>query len=531
MKDLLNFRKPGQYIGHEWNVVEKKVTQDMAKVCVCFPEGYDLGMSTLGLRILYGLFNQDPAILCDRSFLPQDDYQGYLREHSARHCSVQCAIPLSDFDLLGFTLNYELNYVHFLKMLALSGIPLRADQRDKPIVGIGGCANPLVVSDFIDFCFLGEIEAAPAEFMEAVRLLPRLSKKDFLDRIAGLPGIYVPARTQQYPLSKVYTRSLDSSFYPVDWLVPYVGIVHDRAYVEVARGCPRTCAFCQARCMYYPYRERSAEQVISLVRKIYEKTGYEDISLLSLSVSDYSGIEPVLKELISSLGKYGVKISLPSLRATDVAGSLSSLVSQIKKSGLTIAVETVSESLRQKICKPIDHQALYASLENAVRAGYRHLKFYFMLGLPGETQEDVALMMDFIRQTNRFLTQRNRSIEVSINFSHFIPKPFSTLENESMHTYEALRAKTEYAYQSLKAQRNIHISVSSCSESIVEGVLSRGDARLGSILEYFLRENIPFSQQHVDFLQWEEACGKFGIDYGAYIYEKQESHGWDIFKR
>lgn len=526
---LASFRKPGRYIGREWNVCDKSVSEHTVKVCYCFPDFYELGMSTLSGRIIYGYFNQFPEFYCDRAFLPAEDYQAHLSSSRTLLSGVQSGIPLRDFDLVGFTMNYELNYVNFLKMLSLAGIPVRAEERDGPVIGIGGCANPLPLSRFIDFYFHGELEASPPEFLELLRKKRTLSRKEFLIALADIPGMYVPSISGQKKLERMPVRSLNDSFYPQEWLVPYVGIVHDRAYVEVSRGCPRQCAFCQARAMYYPYRERSPQKVIDTVRALYRKTGYEDISLLGLSVSDYSGIVPVLKEIISYLGKYGVKISLPSLRATDLAGDLSSLISQIKKSGLTIAIETVSPRLRELIRKPIDHQQLLSALEIACGAGYRRFKFYFMIGLPGETQEDLDAMIGFIRQVNDFLKRRVSAIQLNLNISHFIPKPLSALEYETMTPLAELQSRTVYLYQQLKYLKNVSISIASGTDSLVEAVLSRGDERIGDVLEYLLRSGQAFGQDQADFKLWEEAFRACGFSYEPYIYEKKSACPWEMF--
>lgn len=528
--ELTQFRKPGRYIGNEWNLPLKKVTEETVKMCWCFPDLYELGMSTLSGRIIVGLLNAHPHVYGDRVFLPDMDYQGYLRTQGNPLRSLQLGLPLSKFDIIGFTLNYELNYVNFLNMLQLSGIPLHADRREGPVVGIGGCANPLPLSEFIDFCFLGEIEASP-ELLDLCAQLKQISKTEFLCRLADVPGVFVPrsVSSQEKALERVYVRDLNASYYPSDWLVPYVSIVHDRIYIEAARGCPRKCAFCQARSLYFPYRERDPDSLIKRTLDLYKATGYEDISLLALSVSDYSGIEQVLSGLIAELGKYGVKISLPSLRATDFTGTLSSWVSKIKKSGITIAVETASSRLQEKMNKQIEQGQIFDALERASSCGYRRFKFYFMTGLPTEEYSDLEETMRFIEETNRFLKRKNPSAQLNLNFSHFIPKPFTLLENEGMDSYDSLKRKTGFIYERLKKYRNIHIAVSRTEESIVESVLSRGDAALGRVLEYVLQKQKDFSQGRADFSLWEEACRENKLDYGEYIYRKKEKHCWSRF--
>jgi len=528
--ELTQFRKPGQYLGNEWNLPFKKVTEETVKMCWGFPDLYALGTSTLSGRILFGLLNAHPHLYGDRVFLPDVDYQEYLRAKGNPLRSLQSGLPLSEFDIIGFTLNYELNYVNFLNMLQLSGIPLHADRREGPLVGIGGCANPLPLSEFIDFCFLGELEASPA-LLDLFAQVRQMSKTEFLNRLAEVPGVFVPrsASPQGKALGRVYVRDLNASYYPSDWLVPYVSIVHDRIYIEAARGCPRKCAFCQARSLYFPYRERDPDSLIKRTLDLYRTTGYEDVSLLALSVSDYSGIEQVLSGLVTGLGKYGVKISLPSLRATDFTGTLSSWVSKIKKSGITIAVETASPRLQERINKQIEQGQIFDALERASSCGYRRFKFYFMTGLPGEDDVDLEETMRFVEETNRFLKRKNPSARLNLNFSHFIPKPFAMLENETMDSYDSLKKKTGFIYERLKKYRNIHVTVSRTDESIVEGVLSRGDEALGRVLEYVLEKQRNFSQGRVDFSLWEEACRKNDLDCGKYVYRKEEKHCWDRF--
>ena len=525
---MVSFRKPGRYIGNEWNVAKKKITQDTVKVCVCFPDVYELGMSNLGMQILYGYFNLFDNVVCDRVFLPAEDYQSYLTGNNAPLRSIDYGFELASFDMIGFLLNYELNAVHMLRILQLGKIRINAQERLKPIVGIGGCANPLSVSKFIDFCFFGEVEA-DSGFSELISRIPKMAKHEFLDELSKLRGVYVPGKTKS-PVSKVFVRNLNDSFYPRRWIVPYVSIVHDRAYIEIARGCPNACAFCQARCMYFPYRERDPEKVIELAHSVYRKTGYDDFSLLALSVSDYSHIEYVVKELRDSLGRKGVKISLPSLRATDLFGKLSKIISHIKKTSLTIAVETASSRLRKRMNKDIDNARLFSSLEMAAGAGYRKFKFYFMIGLAHEEQEDIEELICFIYKVQSFIGKRSRNSMLNVNISFFIPKPYTLFENERMNALEDMIRKKRYIFDKLRRCRNIKIHIASPFESVIEGVLSRADNRLSDVLKTILSLKSNFSQGNIDFSLWEHAFKENNLEYGEYVYQEKTSHAWDIFK-
>ncbi len=534
--DWDRFQKPQHYIGNEWNAVRKS-HQDRLAVCLCFPDLYEVGMSNLGLRIIYGMLNEYDSTVCERCFMPGPDLLDYLREKKEGLVSLETKTLLSSFDVLAFNLGCELNYTNFLTMLSLSRIPLHSEQRQDIIVIGGGIANPEPIAPFVDVFYLGEFEPQAEQF---VRIMTGLKeKKERLKALAELEGFYVPSFYEvrkkkggyvcekQYsraglPLSRVYVKDLDRSYYPLAWLTPHTQIVHDRVQIEIARGCPNRCAFCQARSAYYPYREKSPEVVMDQIKKIYSLSGYEDFSLLALSASNYSRIEELIDRSIIFLKDKGAGLSLPSLRVDDIVGRLHKKLRLLKSTALTVALEAGSEELRARIKKNIDPRVLWEARDVIRSLSLRHIKLYFMFGLPEEKESDLAEIALLVRRLHRELGLR---LHVSIN--PFMPKPFTEFESAVMDREEVLRDKKEFLLRELRYPW-LRVAVSNIERSVLEAILSRGDRFLSRAIETAFRAGACFDSYGEWFRWdlWKQAFDEAEIDYRQYLYQQRQDQCW-----
>lgn len=491
MIDLLRFQRPQRYIGNEWNVI-KKDHRNKVSICLAYPDLYEIGMSNLGLRIIYGMLNANPAIVCERVFMPAEDMILFLQNSRQPLFSLETKTPLNEFDIVGFHLGYELNFTNTLKMLELGHIPVFSHERKKTLVMAGGIINPEPLVDFIDFFYLGEFETNAHEFMRALQTCT--SKSERLEAIAGLKGFYVPSfyeaffngrqyefktksRYAQFPLRRAVVRDLNQAYVPLKWLTPHTEITHDRVPVEIARGCPNRCTFCQARAVYSPYRERKSETVVGIIHDIYQNSGYENFSLLSLSASDHSQIEKIIDELVDFCKPRRIGLSLPSLRVDEITGSLYQRLKRLKKISLTVALETGSDSLRKKLNKNIDANALFDATERIRDLGTRHIKLYFMFGFPDEQDEDLYEIGNFLQ---RLKDKTRLSFNVSLNI--FIPKPFSLWEGFAMASQADITRKKNIIMQSLPPGRNIKLSFSDFKQSFVEALACRADRSFGAVI-------------------------------------------------
>lgn len=518
---LLQVRKPARYLGNEWNVVKKDFLRQEVKFAICFPDLYEVGMSNLGLRIIYGLLNAQEGITCERVFLPDLDMLEILRARKIPLFSLESKMPLVKFDFIGFCLSYELDYTNILAMLDLSGIPLLASQRnlDFPLVIAGGScvSNPEPLADFIDLFLIGEAEEALPEIIERYKKSQvtghpatthgagksQVSKEEILIELAKVEGVYVPSLYEveydssgavkkfspKYPgippkVRKRIVKNLDQAYYPVNWLVPHIQIVHDRACIELMRGCPHRCNFCQARIVYHSLRLRSAQKVLELTKKVQRLSGYEELSFLSLSTSDY----PFLNEVISSLTKefqeQAIAISLPSIRPKAYLGDLARVLAKVRKTTLTFAPEAGSLKLRSQINKDFNMEEFYAAVFASYKAGWRAIKLYFIIGLPNEDYEDLDGILEIAQEVCRLRKEAvGRQGEVRLSICLFIPKPHTPFEREAMEAQSTLRDKIIYLRKKMEClPRAISLNFHNLKSSVLEAVLSRGDRTLGSVL-------------------------------------------------
>lgn len=523
MVKLTDFQRPQRYAGNEWNVTKKdhagKVT-----IVLSFPDLYDVGMSNLGIRILYAVLNEHKNIVCERVFMPGLDLLAYLKANAIALFSLESKTALDRFDVIGFNFSYELNFTNFLHMLDAGRVPIYARERDKQIVIAGGLANPEPIADFVDVFFIGEFEESANLFIET--LLAHKDKAGRLAALAKLDGFYVPALHKNMPVKRVWVKDLDAMYFPVKWLTPYTQIVHDRIPIEVARGCPHGCTFCQARAVYYPYRERSVSRIMELIKESYENTGYENFSLLSLSTSNYSKIEELLDTATPYLSERKIGLSLPSLRVDDVIGPLYKKLSLIKKGSLTVAVEAGSDTLRAKLNKKIDTEKLFQAAANLRQLGTRHIKLYFMYGFPEESDDDLKAIGAFVERLSR-----ESRLEIHAGINIFVPKPFSMWGKTAMENEGALLRKKEIILGNIPRKHSIKVDTSNPQRSLLEGVCSRGDRNLSKAIYAAFKKGAMFDGdgQHFSWPLWQAAFEETGIDYKRYLCEANDPP-WGFIK-
>jgi radical SAM family uncharacterized protein len=573
---LLQVNKPAQYIGREWNVSQKDFSKCNIKFALCFPDLYEVGMSNLGLRIIYAVLNNIEDVCCERFFACGQDMERIIRSQNKEILSLESQKRLRDFDIIGFSLSCELNYTNVLSMLELGNLCLKASLRtvDDPLVIAGGpcTANPEPLHDFFDIFIIGEGEEIILELIDTYRKYKdkfksaKISRQDLLVIFSQLEGVYCPAlydvkydasgkldsfnpKLTAVPreIKKRFVRDLNSAYFPLDWLLPYIQIIHDRITLEIMRGCPNRCRFCQARTQYFPFRQRNLENILRLAKTSYQKTGYEEISLAGLSVSDYPYIEELILRLIEMFKKNAVSVSLPSIKPKDLVGNLSSLIAQIRKTGLTFAPEAASERLRKILAKDFDSAGFFQALEQAFLRGYRRVKLYFMIGLPFEEERDLQAILDFAgevsrlrrkvishAQADRFLARNKRmgSAQVNISVNTLIPKPHTPFQWLPMPNIETIMQKHLYLRQKMRHNKSLKLNLHSPQMAILECVLSRGDRRLSEVLLRVFQKGARFDawESHFMFARWQEAFCACGIDPNFYLQARSmdEKLPWDF---
>ncbi|NLK72382.1 MAG: TIGR03960 family B12-binding radical SAM protein [Clostridiales bacterium] len=554
---LPKVEKPARYIGGEVNSINKNTDEIKSRFVFAFPDIYEIGMSHLGLQILYFVLNLQKDIFCERVFAPAHDMENIMREKKIPLFSLESKTPLKEADVIGFTLQYELSYSNILNMLDLSDIPLLSKDRDNthPFICAGGpCAyNPEPLADIIDFFILGEGETINAEIMKK-HILWKESGKDkfeFLKEIAQMQGVYVPSlydasysddHTIQ-TLDKLYEWApdeimkniepdLDEAYYPEKFIVPYIDVVHNRAVVEIFRGCTRGCRFCQAGIIYLPVRERSMEKIQEIADNLIKNTGHEEMSLISLSSSDYSNIEPLVTSLMSKCGDENISLSLPSLRLDSFSFKVLEEIQRVKKSGLTFAPEAGTQRLRNVINKNITDDDIYNAVENAFKLGWGNIKFYFMIGLPTETYEDLDGIVDIAKIIvdifYRVRDRKSKKMNITISTSNFVPKPHTPFQWVPMDDIEALNAKQKYLSEKLKKMKHVTYNYHDTETSFLEAVLARGDRRIGRVLVEAFKQGCKFDgwREFFDFGKWMLAFQAAQID--PYLFSHRDRRYEDV---
>lgn len=559
---LSRVENPVQYIGNELNSIHKEVRENTIRFAFAFPDVYEIGMSHLGMKIIYHLLNEQEDVYCERVFAPMVDMEKELRENNMPLFALETMDPITHFDFLGFTLQYELSYSNVLNMMDMARIPLLSKDRTKehPFIMLGGpCAyNPEPLADFADIVVLGEAEEVLLEIIERYRIWKGTSgsRGDFLVSISSIEGVYIPSLYRvkydgngrisdfspvdnQFPrrITKRFIKDLDQAYYPGKVIVPYTGIVHDRIMLELFRGCTRGCRFCQAGMIYRPVREKTPETLRNLARKLVESTGYEEISLASLSTSDYTQLIPLVEQLIKEYKDKRVGLSLPSLRIDSFSVKLAEEIQKIRKTGLTFAPEAGTQRLRDVINKGVTKEDLLSSTRQAFQSGWGTIKLYFMIGLPTETYRDVEAIAELGKTVIDQYYQveperRNKKIRVTISTSSFVPKPFTPFQWEAQNTVDQLRDKQRYLKDCIR-DRRISYSWHEPETSLLEAIFARGDRRLGKVLLTAWEKGCKFDgwDEHFKFEKWMEAFKEEGLDPSFYAHRERDYNEflpWDF---
>jgi radical SAM superfamily enzyme YgiQ (UPF0313 family) len=498
--DLLQFQKPARYIGREFNLNFVPPAHGVVRVCLCFPEIYEVGMSYLGFRIVHDLFRSQPGISCERCFLPGDDMREYLYREGKPLCSIETATPLADFDVIAFCVNCEPNLVNAVMMLRLAGIPVRSAGRTGPLIIAGGMNNPQPLADMLDVIFMGEFEASCESICEILK--GHSSREARLEAFTGQPFCYIPSRQDVLP-QRAYVEDLDAYSYPRNWVVPYIGTVFDRLQVEIQRGCPNHCKYCQARMVYQPYRERSVDAIMDQVVRGYEQTGYEEISLLGLSVVDYSHIDELLAALLPYCKDRRISLGIPSIRPVLKAMDIIKALSYARKPGLTFAVETADDDLRKSIGKYINMEHVKTMIREGVTMNYRTFKFYFMTGLPGEDDVHMDAIADLLEDV-AFMVKRMKgffpSITASVNC--FMPKPYSIFANEQLIEETVYQRRIRLLLGRLARRKYIRILYSDYGQARLETMLAHGGRELLPVIESVAEKALCEQCNIMDASRW-----------------------------
>ncbi len=557
---LLAVQKPGRYSGGEVNSIVKNKGDVDVRFAFCFPDTYEIGMSHLGMKILYSQFNKREDIWCERVFAPWIDFEKVMRENNIPLFGLESRDSIAEFDFIGFTMQYEMCYTNVLNMLDLAGLPLKSCDRNalSPIVVAGGpCAcNPEPLADFIDLFFLGEGEEVDLEVIDLYKEVKKSggSKQEFLCRAAKIEGVYVPSLYDvaynedgtvksvtpsdgaPATVKKRIIKDMDSAYYPDKFVVPYIEIVHDRIVQEIFRGCIRGCRFCQAGYIYRPVREKSADTVNRQARDLCASSGYDEISMSSLSTSDYRELEPLLNKMLEWTEPNHISLALPSLRIDNFSDELLQKINHVRKSGLTFAPEAGTQRLRDVINKNITEEEILRTCRTAFAGGYTAVKLYFMLGLPTETDEDLKGIADLGQKiVNEFYALENRprgkSVTVTISVATFVPKPFTPFEFEPQITKAEMERKQQYL-RSCITTKKITLNWHDSSTSFLEGAFARGDRRMGKIIEAAYKKGCRFDgwSECFDLEKWLQAFEECGISpdfYSARKREFDEVNPWD----
>ncbi len=545
-------QKPARYTGGELGSVVKDKSKVNVRFAFCFPDLYEVGMSHLGMKILYGLKNAVDDFWCERVFAPDTDMEMLMRENHVPLFALESRDPLREFDFVGFTLQYEMCYTTILNMLDLAGIPLLATDRgdDMPLVVAGGpcTCNPEPLADFFDIFLLGEGEEMNLELMELYREHKKngYNKEKFLRAAAEIDGVYVPSLYEvtyhedgrvnaiipkegvRPTIRKRIVKDLDSMYYPDSFVVPFIDIVHDRAMTEIFRGCIRGCRFCQAGFIYRPVREKSIDTIDKQSRALCESSGYEEFSLTSLSTSDYTKLEELLTRLLDWAEDKKTNITVPSLRVDGFSEELANRLNVLRRSGLTFAPEAGTQRLRDAINKNLTEEEILETATRAFRGGWTSVKLYFMTGLPTETLEDIAGIAALGQKIVNCYYQnpdkpKGKSVNVSISASCFVPKPFTPFQWEPQDTMAELEEKQRHLVASVTTKK-ISLSWHDAKTSYLEAVLARGDRRLSqALLEAFRRGfHLDAWSEHFDFDGWMDIFKSVGLDPDFYACRRRE---------
>ena len=555
---LPSVQKPARYVGGEFGQTIKNDDEVRVHVAFCFPDTYEIGMSNVGMRILYGIMNKMDGVWCQRVFAPWGDMEEQMRKHQIPLYALESKRPVSAFDMIAFTLGYEMSYTNVLNMLDLAGIPLYAKDRNglQGIVFAGGVCtvNPEPLADFFDFFVVGEGEEITVEIVSLYdqAKTEQWTKEKFLKNVSEISGVYVPSfylhtYDSDGKLSKIVpnegvsdrvtkriVKDLDKAYYPVDTMVPSTEIVHDRTNLEVFRGCIRGCRFCQAGFCYRPVRPRNADTLYKQAVESLEFSGNHEITLSSLSTSDYKQLEPLANDLLDYCESRKINLSLPSLRADNFSKELMLKVQRVRKSGLTFAPEAGTQRLRDAINKNVTEEEILTTCATAFSGGWNNVKLYFMLGLPTETDEDVLGIADLVGKIihtwREHATNKKRGLSINLATAFFVPKPFTPFQWEAQITPEEYMRRVHLLKDNLRSKA-VDYRYHGSDLSFLEAVLARGERRLGQVLAEAVKNGARLDSwdEYFDNEIWMQAFKTCGIDptfYAQRAYEKDETLPW-----
>ena len=556
---LPRVQKPARYVGGEYNQTVKDLAEIDTRVAFCFPDTYEIGMSNLGLRILYGIVNQMEGVWCERVFTPWGDMEEEMRAAELPLFALESHDPMGEFDMIAFSVGYEMSYTNILTMLDLAGVPLHAKDRHSlhNIVFAGGACtyNPEPLADFIDFFSLGEGEESTVEIVNCYRDAKRrgLSKEEFLREVGKIPGVYVPSHYEHSykpdgtlaaitPLNgapekvtKRIVQDLDKAWYPTEPIVPMTEIVHDRMNLEVMRGCIRGCRFCQAGYTYRPVRPRKPETLYEQAVHALEFAGDNEITLSSLSTSDYKYLEPLTDRLTEYCEARNINMSVPSLRADNFSRDLMLKLQKVRKSGLTFAPEAGTQRLRDAINKNVTEEDVLKTCQIAFAGGWNNVKLYFMLGLPTETDEDVLGIADLVYKIYNtwkdYASNKKRGVRIHVATAFFVPKPFTGFQWERQIDPEEYLRRCRLLKEHLN-NKSVEYNYHEAKLSELEAVLARGDRRLGAVIEAAWRRGAKLDGwlEYFDYDKWIAALDECGIDRHFYTtrgFGLDEVLAWD----
>ena len=564
---LLKISQPARYIGGEVNMVKKDPSKVAVRFAMCFPDVYEIGMSHLGIQILYDMFNRRDDVYCERVYSPWMDLDPIMREQKIPLFAVESQDPIKNFDFLGITIQYEMCYTNILQVLELSQIPLHAEDRteeDPIVIGGGPCTyNPEPIAPFFDLFYMGEGEVVYFDLIDRYKEIKARggSRKEFLEMAAQIPGIYVPAfydvsykadgtieamipNNPHAPqtVSKQLVMDMSDTWYPEKPVVPYLRATQDRVVLEIMRGCIRGCRFCQAGMVYRPVRERSLEELKRLARTMLKSTGHEEISLSSLSSSDYTKLEGIVNFLIDEFDGKGVNVSLPSLRIDAFSLDVMSKVQDVKKSSLTFAPEAGSQRLRNVINKGLTEENILNGSAEAFKGGWNRVKLYFMLGLPTETVEDMQGIAELSEKVAEVYydtvpkEQRHGKVQVTASTSFFVPKPFTPFQWAPMCTKEQFLERASIVNHRMKEMLNkksLRYNWHEADVTVLEGVLARGDRKVAAVIEEAYRKGAIYDSWSEYFNNdiWMKAFETCGVDIDFYTTRERsldEVFPWDF---
>ena len=540
---LAKVEKPARYIGQELNMVTKDPEAVDVRFCMCFPDVYEVGMAHLGSRIIYGVANARLDTYCERAFAPWMDMEREMRRCNLPLYSLETASPVHEFDIVGFTLQYEMSYSNILNMLDLAEIPIWANQRTQqdPFVICGGpCAcNPEPIAPFVDAFIIGDGEETIPEMLACMAKWKKSGepREAYLRMLGEIEGFYIPQdytprydesgcvqeiQKKEYAPANIKRRivsDLDAAYYPTDVIVPFLASVHDRMMLEIFRGCTRGCRFCQAGFLYRPVRERSVETLMRQARELIRNTGYEEMSLTSLSSGDYPHLNELIGQLLEESEKHRVSVALPSLRVDSFDKAYAEKLQTVRKTGLTFAPEAGTQRLRDVINKGVTEEDLLQTVRDAFYAGWNAVKLYFMIGLPTETDEDLDGIVDLAKKVGAVYDQvpreiRQKGLRITISASTFVPKPFTPFQWEPQNEMDEMIRKQHYLKEKLKGVRGVTFHYHTPKVSVLEAVFARGDRRLADVLYCAWQKGCTFDawDESFDFVKWMEAFEECGLN-------------------